>query len=82
MARLNLTLDDEVSSALRKHAKREGKPQAAVARELIRAALLAVEERAKRHKLARDYASGRADAQALLSEMEPGELEIMDSEDD
>jgi plasmid stability protein len=82
MQRLNLTLDEEVSSALRKHAKREGKPQAAVARELIRAALLALEEREKRRRLARDYVAGRADAQALLSEMEAAELESMGSEDE
>lgn len=35
MDRLNLTLDPGTSSALAKHARREGKPRAAVARELI-----------------------------------------------
>lgn len=82
MARLNLTLDEDDSSALAKHAEREGKPQAAVARELIQSALRDIAARERREKLARDYATGRADAQALLSEMEAGELEIMGAEDE
>jgi hypothetical protein len=82
MARLNLTLDEEDSSALARHAKKEGKPQAALARELIQGGLRAIAAREKRARLARDYAAGRADASELLSEVEASELEIMGSEDE
>lgn len=82
MARINLTLDDDISSALARHAKKQGKPQATVARELIGTALGTIAAREKRERLARDYAAGRADAAELLAGMEAGELEIMGPEDE
>jgi hypothetical protein len=78
MGRLNLTLDDDTHSRLAKHAKREGTPQATLARELLNQALEAREAQERRKRLARDYAAGRKDAGALLRDLEAGQLELLD----
>lgn len=80
MERLNLTLDESTSGALARHARREGKPRAALARELIREAIARREAIERQRKLARDYAAGRSDAEELLSEMEAAQLELLDRE--
>jgi metal-responsive CopG/Arc/MetJ family transcriptional regulator len=79
--RLNLTLDDVLSTAIERHAKREGKPRAAVARDLIQEAIRRREQVETRRKLIRDYAAGREDAAALAAELEPLELEALDDEE-
>ena len=77
MDRLNLTLDNDTSGALSRHARDEGKPRAALARELIMEALARREAVAQRRKLARDYVAGRDDAKELLAEFERGQLELL-----
>ena len=77
MDRLNLTLDNDTSGALSRHARHEGKPRAALARELIMEALARREAVAQRRKLARDYVAGRDDAKELLAELERGQLELL-----
>lgn len=81
MERLNLTLDEGTSGALSRHARREGKPRAALARELIREAIAQRDARERERKLARDYAAGRNDARQLLRELETAQLELLDRED-
>lgn len=77
MDRLNLTLDDDTSGALARYARDQGKPRAALARELIREALARREAVAHRLKLARDYQAGRADARELLADLERGQLDLL-----
>jgi DNA-binding GntR family transcriptional regulator len=81
MERLNLTLDEGTSGALSRHARREGKPRAALARELIREAIAQRDALERERKLARDYAAGRSDARQLLRELETAQLELLDRED-
>jgi hypothetical protein len=69
MGRLHLTLDDGTSGALARYARREGKPRAALARELIREAIARREALERERKLARDYAAGRSDARRLLRDL-------------
>lgn len=78
MDRLNLTLDPDTSSALDKHARKERKPRAAVARELIQEAIRRRDEVAQRRKLARDYVAGRADAREVLDDLELPQLDLLD----
>jgi hypothetical protein len=82
MERLNLTLDEGTSVALARHARRDGKPRAALARELIREAIARRDAVERQQKLARDYAAGRADARQLLDDLEAGQFEILGREDE
>ena len=81
MERLNLTLDEGTSGALARHARREGKPRAALARELIREAIARREALEHQRRLARDYAAGRRDAKQLLKDLELAQLELLDRDD-
>jgi hypothetical protein len=81
MERLNLTLDEGTSGALARYARREGKPRAALARELIREAIARREALERERKLARDYAAGRSDARQLLRDLEAAQLELLDDEE-
>jgi hypothetical protein len=78
MERINLTLDVDTSSALDKHARKQGKARATVARELIREALAQRRVTEVRRKMARDYAAGRADASDILRDLESPQLELLD----
>ena len=78
MDRLNLTLDAGTLGALTRHAKTQGRPRAAIARELIREALARREALEKQRKLARDYAAGRGDARELLADLEGAQLDLLD----
>jgi metal-responsive CopG/Arc/MetJ family transcriptional regulator len=78
MRRLNLTLDDDTSKALEEHAKREKRPRASLARELLREAIREREARERQKRLARDYVAGRVDAATLLSDLEAAQLELLD----
>jgi hypothetical protein len=69
MSRLNLTLPEAATKALRRHAK--GRPVARVARELIEAGLAREAKLAWLQRLARDYAQGREDALELLADFDP-----------
>ena len=77
MDRLNLTLDEGTSGALTRHARPEGKPRAAIARELIREALARREALERQKKLAKDYAAGRDDAKELLADLEAAQLDLL-----
>ena len=77
MDRLNLTLDEGTSGALTRHARHEGKPRAAIARELIREALARREALERQKKLAKDYAAGRDDAKELLADLEAAQLDLL-----
>ena len=79
--RLNLTLDESTSGALARHARREGKPRAALARELIREAIARREALERERKLASDYAAGRSEARQLLQDLEAAQLELLDDEE-
>jgi plasmid stability protein len=81
MERLNLTLDDDTSERLARHAKRAGAPRAAYARGILRDALKAREALERRKKLAADYIAGRTDAQKLLKDFEAPQLEWFDGKD-
>ena len=80
MTRLNLTLDRETYAALERHAKRLGKPRARVVKEILTEGLARRDAAARRKKLAADYLAGRADARALLKDLESSQLELMDDE--
>ena len=77
MERLNLTLDDDTSGALTRHARDQGKPRAALARELIQEALARRAALARQRRLARDYAAGREDARELLADLEAAQLDLL-----
>lgn len=78
MERLHLILDEDTSRALARHARREGKPRAALARELICEAIARRDALEVQRKLARDYAAGRADAKQILQDLEAAQLELLD----
>jgi predicted transcriptional regulator len=80
--RLNLTLDDDTSSKLERHARRAGARRATVARQLLREALVHREMEERRRKLAADYAAGRRDAAALLEDHEIPQYEVMGDEEE
>jgi metal-responsive CopG/Arc/MetJ family transcriptional regulator len=80
MARLNLTLDEDTFRRLDRHTKRTGRPRAALARELLREGLAQREAAERRRQLAADYAAGRSDARAVLTDLEAGQLALMDDE--
>ena len=81
MERLNLTLDNDTSARLARHAKRAGAPRATYARGILREALEAREALERRKKLAVDYVAGRADARKLLKDFESAQLEWFDEKD-
>jgi hypothetical protein len=78
MARLNLTLGDDTFDRLEKRAIEQGKARSAVARELLVGALDRLAKQERLQRLARDYAADRADAAAILAELEAGQLELLD----
>jgi len=75
MERLNLTLDSDTADALTRYAKKRKTPRATLARELLREALDRRDAIERQKKLAQDYAGGRADARALLVELEGPQLD-------
>lgn len=81
VARLNLTLDDVTFERLREHAKLLGKPYARLGSEMLREGLERREAAERRRSLARHYAAGRADAGALLRELEAAQTELLGDED-
>ena len=79
MARLNLTLDKDTFNRLDRYAQGAGRARSAIARELLVEALNRIERHARLERLARDYAQGRDDAQSVLSDLEAGQLELLDA---
>lgn len=81
MARINLTLDRDTYAELEEHARRAKKPRARVVKELLVEGLTRHKARARRERLAHDYAAGRVDARKTLSDLESGQLELLGDED-
>lgn len=82
MTRVNLTLDPDTFARLSRVARQAHAPCAAVARALLLEGLDHRETAERQRKLAADYAAGRADARALLEELEMPQLENLDEESD
>ena len=80
MARLNLTLDADTFQKLDRHSGRVGRPRARVATEILREGLARREAAERRKRLAADYAAGRADARALLKDLESSQIDLLDDE--
>lgn len=80
MGRLNLTLDPDTEGLLERHAERERKPRASLARELLREAIARREALERQRRLAADYAAGRADAGALVQDLEAPQLDLLGDE--
>ncbi len=78
IVRLNLTLDDDTFNRLASYAQGKAKARSAIARELLVEALNRIDRLARLERLARDYAQGRDDAEALLADLEAGQLELLD----
>jgi hypothetical protein len=81
MARLNLTLDEDTFESLKRHANRLSRPAAGLARELLEEAIRRRETAERRQALARDYATGRRDARALLADLEGAQLDLLDDDE-
>jgi hypothetical protein len=81
MARVNLTLDEETFAELERYTRLLGKPRATLARELLHEALFRRRAAERRRQLAADYAADRADARALLKDLESAQLELMADEE-
>jgi hypothetical protein len=80
MSRLRLTLDAATSRALARNARRQGKPRAVLAQELIRESSAQREALERQRRLARDYTAGRSDARQLLQDLEAAQLDLLDHE--
>jgi hypothetical protein len=81
MARLNVTLDRNTYAQLERHAKRLGKPRAKVVKDILCEGLAKRTAADRRKKLARDYVAGRADARALLKDLESPQLDLLGDEE-
>ena len=81
MSRLNLTLDDDTATQLEGYAKKLGKPQARLARELLREGLSRRAAQERRRQLAEDYAADREDVEELLGELEGLQNDLLGEED-
>ncbi len=62
---------------LDRHARRNGSPLAAMARQILREGLVRQEAVERTRKLATDYSGGRADAQEILADLEQGQLALL-----
>ena len=82
MARLNLTLDADTDRRLERHARQARARRATLARQLLRDALIRRDAVEQRRKLAADYLADRADARALLADLENPQLELLGDEDE
>jgi predicted transcriptional regulator len=78
MRHLNMRLDQETYEALERQAKQTRKPCAKIAQEILSEGLARRDAVARREKLAADYRAGRADARALLNDLESSQSELLD----
>ena len=81
MARLNLTLDEGTLLELDRYRKQVGKPRARVAKELLQEGLERRRAAERRRKLAADYVADRSDVRSALSDLEAGQLELLDDDE-
>ncbi len=82
MPRLNLTLDTDTDRRLERYARQARARRATLARQLLRDALIRRDALEQRRKLAADYLADRADARALLADLENPQLELLGDEDE
>jgi len=80
MKRLNVTLTQETYEALERQAKQTRKSCVKLAEDLLSEGLARRDAATRRKKLAADYRAGRADARALLNDLESSQLELLDDE--
>jgi len=80
MKRLNVTLNQETYEALERQAKQTRKTCAKVAEDLLSESLAQRDAATRRKKLVADYRAGRADARAVLNDLELPQLELLDDE--
>lgn len=78
--KLHVTLDQRAYETLERQAKQARKPCTRVAREILLEGLAQRDAAARRKKLVADYRAGRADARALLNDLEAPQLELLDDE--
>ena len=81
MARLNLTLDEGTLLEFDRYRKQVGKPRARVAKELLQEGLERRRTAERRRKLAADYVADRSDVRSALSDLEAGQLELLDDDE-
>jgi hypothetical protein len=81
MMKFNVILDQKTYEALERQAKQAQKPCARVAKEILSEGLAQRDAAARRKKLAIDYRAGRADARALLKDLDSLQLELLDDEE-
>ncbi len=81
MTRLNLTLDTDTLLRLKSYAELIGVQRTTAARQLLLEALSRRERIEAQRSLAADYAEGRLDSRAILSDLEVGQLELLQDED-
>jgi len=81
MARLNVTLDRHTYAELEKQARQLKKPCTRIAREILVEGLARRTATERREKLAADYRAGRADARAILKDLESPQWELLDDEE-
>ena len=72
-----MTLDDDTLSRLDRHARKSRVQRASLAKQLLREALVRRDAQERARALARDYAADRADARALLEDLEAGQLDLL-----
>jgi len=72
---MNLTLDQETSNWIRRHAAAGKLRQATMARQLLTEAVAHRQRVEERKKLAADYAAGRKDAASALRDLEGQQLD-------
>lgn len=80
MKRLNVILNQETYEALERQAKQTRRTCAKVAEDLVLEGLTRRDAATRRKKLVADYRAGRADARALLNDLESSQLELLDDE--
>jgi len=77
MARPNLTLDAGTIGVLRREAHKQKTRVATIARQLLSEAVARKEQQERNRRWAQAYRADRADATALLRDLEPGQSEAV-----
>jgi predicted transcriptional regulator len=80
MMKLSVVLDQKTYEALERQAKQTRKPRERVAKEILLEGLARRNAAAQREQLAADYRAGRANARALLNDVESAQSELLDDE--
>ena len=81
MARLNLTLDDELLTALSREARKAGVRVATHARQLLGEAVARHQLLQRRRVWAEAYQADRAEASKLVADLGPATFDLLGDED-